>query len=143
MSAPSGLSAYLENKILLWLSGTTFPAAPTNLFLAFFSTNPTDGGATVAGIETDYGSYARTSVAAATLFSAAPTGIPKTLTNVGTVAGPTCATTPSTFPVTGWGLYDAITAGNLLVSGAIGTPFQVIVGQTPTFAAGALVGSVQ
>src|ERR1700684_3419952 len=142
MAATSGISNYLEKKVLLWLSGTTFVAAPTNIFLALFAVSPTDGGATVAGTETDYASYARTSVAAATIFAVAPAGIPSAVTSQSTVTCPT-ATGNSSAAVVAWGFFDAASAGNLLCYGPVGTPQSVANGQTPTFNAASLTVKVQ
>ena len=142
MAATSGISNYLEKKVLLWLSGTTFVAAPTNIFLALFAVSPTDGGATVVGTETDYTSYARVSAVAATVFSVAPTGIPSFIQNITSVTFPT-ATGNSSAAVTAWGIFDAATVGNLLCYGPVGTVQSVATGQTPTLNALANTITVQ
>jgi len=142
MAALSGLSAYLEGKVLSWMSGTAFPAAPTNVFVALFAVSPVDGSATVTGTETDYTSYARATVAAATIFSVAPAGIPKFIQNQTTVTFAT-ATGNSTLPVVAWGIFDALTNGNLLMYGPVGTPQSVASTQTPTFNASTLTLTVQ
>ena len=36
----TALSTYFRDQILSWIRGTTFAAAPANLFLAFYSSDP-------------------------------------------------------------------------------------------------------
>jgi hypothetical protein len=108
--------------------------------MALLSALPTDG-ATVT--ETDYTSYARKSMTMATIFSGAATGnSPAVLANAAAITFAT-ATGSSTLNVVGWAIFDAITAGNLIAYGPVGTPAQVSNTQTPNFAIGALTISVQ
>ena len=41
----ANFSNYLENAIASWLTATTMPAAPTTLYVALFSSDPTDAAA--------------------------------------------------------------------------------------------------
>jgi hypothetical protein len=99
------LSNYLETALLNHVFGGALYTRPTTLYLALFTADPGDGG----GTEVSGGSYARQSF-------------------TGTVSGDTfTAATISDFPVaTGsWGtvthagIFDAVTGGNLLASGAL------------------------
>lgn len=142
-AALSGISDYLDKKVLAWLAGNAFPAAPTNLYFALFSVSPTDGGATVAGTETDYASYVRHPVAVGSCFGAPGGTPPETITNSAGAVVFATATGNSTGNVVAWGIYDAASAGNLLAYGPVGTPASVATGQTPTFALSSLTLSLE
>jgi hypothetical protein len=118
MSATNGLSQYLENAVLNWHRGTTFPASPANLFLALFTTPPANG--VVAGsVEVSGNAYVRLSFVNNGTNIAAPSGAaPATSLNganlvMVTPTGPWGA-------VTGWALFDAVSAGNMLQYGTFG-----------------------
>lgn len=100
-------SNYLENKLLDHALGTATFAKPAAVYLGLFTADPGEAGpgTEVAGL-----GYARQQVQ----FSAAS-------------AGATENTTLITFPqaaggawgtITHWALFDASTAGNMLISGA-------------------------
>ncbi len=108
-----GKSQYIENAFLNWMKGTTFPTAPATVYVALFTTAPTnDAGA--SAVEVTGGSYARAAITTTTGFSAITGGTttPAQISNGGTV---TFAT-----PTANWGvivaigIYDALTVGNLL-----------------------------
>jgi hypothetical protein len=142
-AALSGISDYLDKKVLTWLAGTAFPTAPTNLYFALFSVSPTDGGLTVAGTETDYASYVRKTVAVAAAFGAPSGTAPETITNSAGAVVFATATGNSSANVVAWGVFDASSAGNLLCYGPVGTPATVASGQTPTFALSTLTLSLE
>lgn len=120
----AALSNYAENKVLDHLTGRAAWTAPTNTYLALFTTDPTDAD---SGTEATGGSYARQAVT----FGAASGG---TISNSAAV---TFTSMPAgTF--THFGLYDADTAGNLLVHGSL-TAFKTTgAGDTIEFAIGDL-----
>ena len=118
---------YAENLVLNWLLTAGAVTRPTAWYVALTTTTPTDAA---AGTEVSGGAYARV----AATFAAASGG---STSNSGTVTFPT--------PTANWGtathfeVWDALTGGNRLRWGAL-SPQQVInSGNTPSFAAGALV----
>jgi hypothetical protein len=136
----AALSDFMENKLIDWLLrgqaiGITGASAgagsgPTTLYYGLLTANPTDG---TAGTEVTGGSYARVSVASS-LANWAGTG--GTTSNNGAVTFP--APTANWGVVTGMGLYDASTGGNLLIYTALSTSKTINNGDAaPSFAAGA------
>ena len=98
----SELSNYLENALVnATLRATTY-TSPTTVYVALFTTDPTDAG---SGTEVSGGAYARTAVT----FAAPSNGV---TTNSADVTFPTC--TLAWGIVTHIGIYDALTSGNLL-----------------------------
>ena len=98
----SEMSDYLENALInLTLRGTAY-TAPTTIYVALFTTDPTDAG---SGTQVTGGSYARTAVTFGTpsngvSLSNADCTFPQATASWGTVSH--------------IGLYDALTTGNLL-----------------------------
>ena len=103
------MSNYLENALLnATLNGTSY-TAPTNVYVALFTSDPTDAG---TGTEVSGGSYARTEVT----FPAAS----GTSGSVASDADCTFPTATGTWGTVGWiGIYDASTSGNLLYHTAL------------------------
>jgi predicted 2-oxoglutarate/Fe(II)-dependent dioxygenase YbiX len=98
----SEMSNYLENALInVTLRATAF-TAPTTIYVALYTTDPTDAD---TGTEVSGGSYARQSVT----FAAPSNGV--SASNA-TVTFPTA--TASWGTVTHIGLRDALTTGNLL-----------------------------
>ena len=96
------MSNYLENALINGtLRATTF-TAPTTIYVALYTTDPTDAD---VGTEVSGGSYARQSVT----FAAPSNGVS---TNSADITFPTATAAQGT--VTHIGLRDALTAGNLL-----------------------------
>ena len=135
----AGKSQYLENAMLNWMKGTTFPAAPATVYVALFTTAPTnDAGA--SAVEVSGGSYARAAITTSTGWSAisgAP-GAPGQISNGGTVTFATPSANWGT--VLAIGVYDALTAGNLLYWNPI-TSQVINTGTVASFSAGNLVVS--
>jgi hypothetical protein len=133
----SGKSAYLENAELNWLKGTAFPTAPTTVYVALFTTNPTADDGTGA-VEVSGGSYARAAITTSSGWSAiSGSGTsPHQISNSGVV---TFATPSANWgSVIGIAVYDASTAGNLLYWNSI-TPQTINSGVIASFSIGALV----
>jgi hypothetical protein len=98
----SELSNYLENALINVTLRATSYTAPTTVYVALFTTDPTDAA---TGTEVSGGAYARTAVT----FAAPSNGV---TTNSADVTFPTC--TLAWGIVTHIGIYDALTSGNLL-----------------------------
>lgn len=149
----AALSDFLENKIIdflfraqaLGITGASAAAGtgPTALFVGLYTANPTDAA---GGTEVTGGSYARVSVtsalaawagtqaAASTIASSGASG---TTSNNGTITFP--APTANWGVITGFGIFDAATVGNLLVYGALTVNKTVNSGDAaPVFSAAAL-----
>lgn len=109
----AGMSDYSAKKVLELLTGKTPFATPT-CYVALFTTMPTDAG--TGGVEVTGGSYAR--VAVAGLWNAASGSAPSQISNASAIIFPTA--TASWGTVVGFGIYDALTSGNLIVSDWLG-----------------------
>ena len=96
------MSNYLENALINVTLRATAYTAPTTVYVALYTTDPTDAD---TGTEVTGGSYARQSVT----FAAPSNGV---TTNSADVTFPTCTLAWGT--VTHIGIRDASTAGNLL-----------------------------
>lgn len=131
----AGMSTYLQNKVLSWMKGTTFPGAPANTYIALLTTAPTDDSGAGA-VEVSGGSYARVTITSANW---------GTITGGDTVPSQIANTPALNFatPSTSWGtvvaiaLYDASSAGNLLFWATI-TSQTIASGSTVSFASGQL-----
>ncbi len=125
----AGFSDYLENKVLLHVFGGTSYTAPGTLYVALFTSAPSDTG---GGTECSGGSYARKSMAAMTVSGTSPT----TATNGAAVEFATA--TGSWGTVTHVGVFDASTSGNLLGWAALSASKTVSSGDVFRFDAGDL-----
>lgn len=121
-------SDYLEKKILDHALGTATFTRPSAVYVALFTSDPTDAG---SGAEVAGGSYARQAVT----FGAA--------TTVGGVSSAS-STTDASFTnlpsatITHAAVYDASTAGNLLYYGPLVNSKTVTAGDNFTINAGQL-----
>lgn len=130
----AALTNYLENKLIDHILQNTAFTSPATLYVALF-TAVTDGEAgTVTEVAT--GSYARVAVTASVSNWSDATGNNGTTANVNTVTFPTATVDWGT--VTHFGIYDAPTAGNLLIYAALTASRNITTGSTPSFAASAL-----
>lgn len=124
-------SDYLENKTLDALLGGPDYARPATVYLALFTSAPTDAG---GGTEIAGGSYARAAVTNnATNFPAAAGGV-KSNGTVITYAPATAAWGT----VVAFGLFDALSGGNLLFWAPLTTVKPVNSGDSPNWSIGAL-----
>jgi hypothetical protein len=140
MTVTNGASQYFEDAILSWFRGTTFPAAPTTLYFALFTTPPVNG-VDSAAVEVTGGSYARKSITTLSTAFGAPSGAaPATTTSGANIVWVT--PTAGWGTVSGWAVYDAVTAGNLLAYGTF-TPTVVGTGDTVEFLSGNLTVTAQ
>lgn len=147
------MSDFLENKLLDWLlrgqaigiTGASAAAGtgPTNSYVGLFTANPSDTG---GGTEVATGSYARVAVASslanwagtqAAASTAASSGTSGTTSNNGAITFPTPSANWGT--ITGIGIFDASSAGNLLFWAPLTVSKTVNNGDpAPSFAAAAL-----
>jgi hypothetical protein len=133
----AGFVDSVERQILdhFLTDGTWTPPSP--LYIGLSSTTPTEAGGNFT--EPSTGSYARVSTTGAD-WSAASGTAPAVKTNTAVKTFPTAtADWAAAANLTHFGLFDASSAGNLLNWGPLGTAKPVLNGDTPGFAAGALV----
>ena len=138
----TSMTDYLENKIVDWLiRGQTF-TPPANLFISLHTAACSDSS---TGTEVSGGSYARVAVTSGTTNWAntqnSGTGVSSgtngTTQNLTAITFP--APTASWGTVTHFGVFDASTAGNMLVCQVLTTSKTVNNGDAaPSFGAGAL-----
>lgn len=151
----SAMSDTLENKLIDWffraqaigITGASAAAGtgPTALYIGLFTANPTDTG---GGTEVTGNAYARVTVTSgmgATGWAGtqsagsttASSGTSGTTSNNGVITFPT--PTPSGWgTVTGVGIFDASSGGNLLIWAALTTSKTINSGDSVTFPAGSL-----
>lgn len=130
----SAMSDYLEGQLRAHLFRTASFTKPTTLAVGLFTAAPSDAG---GGTEVTGGSYARVSANPldANWTAASSTDGVTTNANAITFAAPTA----NWGTVTHFGIYDATSAGNLLVWGALTASRVISNGDAaPSFAAGAL-----
>ncbi len=128
-------SQYLENACLNWLKGSTFPAAPTTVYVALFTAAPSDSG---GGTEVSGNAYARQAITTSSGWSAISGGgaSPEQISNAATITFPT--PTGNWGTVVAIGLFDAATNGNLLYWNTISSQ-AINSGVVAYFAIGALI----
>ena len=120
----SSMTDYLEDKLRDHVLRNVAYTSPTTVYLALFSTATTDAG---GGTEATGGSYARQAVAFAA--GGAGTG----------AADNSAEETFSNMPAGTWthaALFDALTAGNMLLHAPRSSPKTTAVGDAIAFAAG-------
>ena len=130
----SGFSTYLSQNIINSTLRSQAFAVPSTLYLALFSADPTDNNTTSNELAGPW--YARQ----ATGSWAAPLGSGNSTSNNNQIQF--SAVTGSSVTVTHWGIYDAVSSGNLLYSGSVGTAKTFGVGDVPVIAAATLVITV-
>ena len=108
-----GMSDYAAKKVLELLTGKTAFAQPT-CYLALFTTMPADDG--TGGVEVSGGAYAR--VLLTGLWASATGSAPSSIANGTLIQFATATADWGT--VVGFGIYDALTSGNLLISDWLG-----------------------
>jgi hypothetical protein len=126
----SAASNYLENKLIDHSLGTTSFTAPSTVYVALFTSDPTDAG---TGTEVSGGGYARQSAT----FAAASSGSAST---DATVTFPTATGNFGT--VTHVAIFDAVTTGNMLFHGAVTTSKTIETGDTFQISTGNLTISL-
>ena len=139
----AAFSDYLENKLVDQLFRAQAFAFPATLYVGLYTATPTDAG---GGTEVTGGAYARVAITSSLVNWAGTQAAASTVASTGT-SGTTSNNTAITFPaptanwgvITSFGIFDAATAGNLLVYGALTTSKTVNNGDAaPSFAAASL-----
>ena len=123
----TAFSDYAENLAITWLLSADSATRPTAWFASLHTAAPGDTG--TAEISTA-SNYTRQTIVTAS----AGTG---TRTNTASIVFGS-ATTSSWGAVSGVGIWDATTAGNLLFAGTLATARTIGIGDTLTIASGAL-----
>lgn len=130
----SQMSDYLEDQLRKHVFRTGAFSKPGNLYVSLHTSNPLDTG---AGTEVSGGSYARVAHGPSDATWSAGTATNGTTQNVGAITFP--APTSSWGTVTHFGIWDAISGGNLICYGALTTPKTINGGDAaPSFADSAL-----
>lgn len=124
------ISTYAANKVLDHITGDSAFAIPT-VWVGLSTANP---GETASGLaEPVGGDYARVETAGSD-WAAAASG---SITNAAEIAF--VISSGSWGTITYFALFDAVTAGNMLLYGALTQAKAIVSGDTPKFEAGSLV----
>jgi hypothetical protein len=119
----SAISNYLENALInATLRNTTY-TSPATVYAGLFTSDPTDAG---SGTEVSGGSYARKAIT----FAAPSNGV----TTNSAAACEFDQATGSWGTITHFGIFDALTSGNLLYHGALTTSKTIASGDVFKFA---------
>lgn len=113
---PGNISDYAENKLLDHVLGTLAYTKPTAVYVALYTTNPTDAD---TGTEVSGGAYARQSAT----FSAASAGATSNSADIVFAEA-----TANWGTITHIGIRDALTLGNLLWHGPLTTAKEITTG---------------
>lgn len=127
----SAISNYLENALINATLRNTSYTSPTTVYVGLFTTDPTDAG---SGTEVSGGSYART----AATFDAPSNGSSSTDADVQFPQA-----TGDWGTVTHFGLFDALTSGNLLYYGALTASKTIETGDVFKIASGNLTVTLE
>ncbi len=129
MSTTGAFSDYTENNIVrALLRNTAFPTPPTSVYVALFTTMPSEANS--GGTEVTGGSYARQAVSTGT----SGTGVGSGFTDPSAGNGLTSNVNDVVFPVAtaNWGtivgaaVYDASSGGNLIWLSDLDTSVQIL-----------------
>jgi len=131
-------SDYLENKILDHIFGASAYTPPETVYIALCTSAPTDASTGSDIVEATYTGYARKAVTNnKTNFNSASAG---SVSNAVEQVFAECTAGSST--ITHFAVLDASTGGNMLAWGALSTSKTITTGDTPKFAAGDLVATL-
>lgn len=138
----AAMSDYLENKLVDQIFRGQAFTFPTNLYVGLLTAAPSDVG---GGTEVTGNNYSRVTVASSLANWAGTQGAGTTVASTGTT-GTTSNNGVLTFPtpsaswgtVVAFGVYDAVSAGNLLFYGTLTISKTINSGDTVTFPAAAL-----
>lgn len=124
----AGFSDYLEDKVLEHVFGGNAYTAPSTLYVALYTSAPSDTG---GGTEVSGGGYVRKTAT----FNVSGTN-PTTASNAGAIEYPTATANYGT--VTSVGIFDALSGGNLLAYANLTASKVVSTGDVFRFNAGDL-----
>lgn len=140
----ANFSNYLENKIVEWLDGVAMPAAPTILYVALFSSDPTDANAGTEITSTITGAATRTAVAnAAWTVTTATTTLDAKIENNADITITNNSTNSTNVNATHFGVYNAATSGELLFHGQLASTVTITPGSVIKFAPNSIILTVQ
>lgn len=126
------LALYAENKVLEHIVGKTSFTMPAGPYLALFTVAPTAEDGT-GGTEASAGNYARITCPGTSWGVAAAGAIANSAAvEFAEASGANWGT------INGFALFDAITAGNMIIWGEVTTPKDINIGDTAKFAIGEL-----
>lgn len=128
----SDLSSYLASAIMNWMRGTTFPAAPSNVYVALFNGNPTVAGTSGTEVTTSVRAAGRLAAG----FAAISGGKIANAANVDFGLSAAGAT------ITHIAIFSAASGGNMLGFKALPTALPVVTGDPVLFEAGKLTFAV-
>jgi len=123
---PGAVSDYLENALLNHVFRGVAYTAPTAIYLALYTSDPTDAD---TGTEVSGGGYARQQVT----FTAPSNGV---ITNTADIVFPEATADWGT--ITHLGLHDAVTGGNLLWHGPVVQSRLILTGDQLVIKAGTI-----
>lgn len=139
----SQMSDFLENKLVDHILRNRSYSVPTTIYVALYTASPTDAD---SGTEVSGGAYARVQVGPSDAAWKSTQGTTTAVASSGT-GGVTSNGSAITFPtptanwgaITHFGIRDAVTAGNLLIWGALTASKNVNNGDpAPSFAVDAI-----
>ncbi len=130
----SQMSDYLETELRKHIFRTGSFTKPTALYVALFTAAPSDAG---GGTEVSGGSYARANLPPLDTNWSAPDGTGGLTDNLAAITFP--APSANWGSITHFAIFDAASAGNMLLWGALTTPKTVNNGDpAPSFPIGSL-----
>lgn len=118
------LTNFLELKLLDHTFGVAAYTQPATVYLGLLKADPTDTGTVT---EATYGAYARQAIT----FGAASA---RAIAQSGVVTFPKATSGSET--VTHYGIFDAVSAGNMLAHGSLSASKQIVTNNTPSVASG-------
>jgi hypothetical protein len=127
----AAISDYLENALINATLRNTAYTSPANVYVGLFTTNPTDDG---SGTEVSGGSYARI----VATFAAPSNGSSSTNADVQFAQA-----TGNWGTITHFGIFDALTTGNLLYHGALTVSKTIETGDVFKIASGNLTVTLE
>ena len=130
----TAFSTYYRDQVLSWVKGTTFVAAPANLFLAFYSSDPGRAGTSGTDVTTSVVAAGRVTIASSAWGAITANGNARRISNSAAISLGNAA---SSISVTHIGLWTASSGGNFI--GGASSPFTTVSGQPYTIAGGALI----
>ena len=136
----AGFTDYLEAKLLDHIFTDPTYTPPTTLYLGLLSGTPSDDAGTgLTEVSTSGTAYARIAITAADFAAATGTAPVSKSSSAGKTFAQATADYASGSNITYWGIWDASTAGNLMLIGQLTVAKPVLSGDTATVASGALV----
>jgi hypothetical protein len=129
----AGMSTYLADALLSWIKSTAMPSDPAAVYVALFNGDPTDAGSGGSEVTTSVRVAGRVAV---TFGAITGTG-PRSMANSADVSFGNSANAVAS--ITHFAVFDAASAGNMLMSEALDVTIAIAAGQLVKFETGALV----